>query len=57
MAAGREFTLIFHVPASGTGKAGDLKAFRFSDTTIVFEAIILKDLAALFSGWRVENSS
>lgn len=52
MAARREAPLLFHFPATGAGKAGDLATFLFTDSAIELESVLFQEGAPLFRIWR-----
>lgn len=48
MTARWEAPLLFHLPATGTGKAGDFAAFFFTNSTVELKAVLFQKGAALF---------
>lgn len=51
MATSREAALLFHLPASGTGKACDFTAFIFTNAAVKLEPIFIEKRTALLRGW------
>jgi hypothetical protein len=52
VAARRKAALLLHLPATGTGKAGDFATFLFTDSAIELESVLFQEGAALFRIWR-----
>ncbi|AOR63217.1 hypothetical protein KU73_17345 [Pectobacterium wasabiae] len=56
MATRREAPLLLHLPATGTGKAGDFTAFIFTNPAIKLEAVLFKKVTALLGvRWGKDN--